>query len=573
MLGPLKNRMQPAGTPPGLLLHIGAGRGDDLPDYLEAGFEQIVLVEANPDLEPLLQGKLAAQPGARLISAAVTGADEADMAQVPLNILNYPELNSIRTPERLHALLPGIRVKDQYQVKALSVAELFETIPAPAPDQVNWLVLETPGSELAILEAMQACGDLLQGFTHVTLRCDAEPYFAGGTSAPALLDWMQARFFKLEERSDDDPDWPVLWFSRDDVALQNAALSARAQELEQALGTAQAEAEARGAALEAEQTRANGLEQSLAERQTALDDTEAARAEASALCETLRAELGEARSTATDAAEALRAELEAEQARAKALEESLAERQTALDDTEAARSEASALCETLRAERDETAEREKALQSTLEETQNAARGQTNTLRLDLAAERTRSGALDDRLATREARLQEVEAAHAEASQVAETLRAELDAAADREAALKTRLEEAGSEAAAEAEALRTELGAAVEAEQARTAELEEALAERQAQLDEAEAGRAEEMRMSMRLQSLAQLDKVELQDRYNQLRKDHAAQSDLLQQLTLKLNSAAGFLRQLPTLEADIANRIGGGAKDSDSEQSQGGSE
>lgn len=49
-LAPLPALMRELGIPPKGVVHVGAHRGQEIPIYREAGFERIVLVEANPDI-------------------------------------------------------------------------------------------------------------------------------------------------------------------------------------------------------------------------------------------------------------------------------------------------------------------------------------------------------------------------------------------------------------------------------------------------------------------------------------------------------------------------------------------
>lgn len=325
MLGAYKSRLGPN---PNLVLHVGAGDGTDLPDYLAAGFKHIYLVEPNPEREDALTEAVADHDQAHLIAAALTGEDLARRARVDLNVLNHADLSSIRTPDGLLRLLPGIKVKSTPQVKALSIRSLFADLPKLTRSQENWLVLETPGTELAILKAMIKA-KVLTHFEFVTLRCDAETYFVGGNTAGDVLKLMQAQSYQLMGQSDDDPDWPVFWFVRDKNALKKAADDAALKKLEKTHARTQATARtlkkelsaARAALAEAEA--ALDTQRTEAEARHAADQTtlENLRTQLEDELNKARAEVAEAEArqeSDRDAADSSRATLEEELSKTKA---------------------------------------------------------------------------------------------------------------------------------------------------------------------------------------------------------------------------------------------------------------
>lgn len=218
-------------TPSGnVLLHIGAGHGFRRGLVADHEFSQIILVEPNPRLRRSLKGIEANDERVKFIHAGVAQTD----GEAPLNILNFSEMSSLKRPDDLRKLLPGIKVIDKPIVETISVATLCKTV--PELEQVGGahaLIVEAPGSEFEIIEGLKDEGTL-GSFQSVVIRCAVEAYYEDARPLDDVLALLTGSAFRLvEQDAESDPDWPILKFERDTVRMENELLKSKLAQIEQ----------------------------------------------------------------------------------------------------------------------------------------------------------------------------------------------------------------------------------------------------------------------------------------------------------------------------------------------------
>ena len=268
----------------GVVIHIGAGLCEELSSYLEAGFEAIYLVEPNADSLAQLQPRLAGYGHIHVFPLAVS----TETGRAALHVLNFADLSSLRQPTALKQILPGAHIIEDRQVDTDTLESVLELVPGLSAQKHNMLVLEAPGEETAILEALAQSG-LRDCFQSLVVRCSLEPYFEGESSIKTVLPALEAIGYSLESRDyDSDPDWPLYIFRLDAVRLETEKLNAEIVTLKAQTGNlneqlASARAQLARMQHEASETR-KGLEEQLAARAAELET----RAET---VETLKAQL------------------------------------------------------------------------------------------------------------------------------------------------------------------------------------------------------------------------------------------------------------------------------------------
>ena len=209
-------------------MHIGAGLGVRIPDYLEAGFRQIILVEPNPEILPVLQETARAHDTITVLGAAIA----PKTGPVTLNVLNFAEQSALRKPTALKSILPGVQVVGQPVVDGLSVAALMATLPEVLASEVNYLVIEAPGEEGPILTAL-AAGSYLSKFECLEMSFPDLACFEGAANAADITAVLQEHDYLIESVSTDlDPDWPQYQLRLDTVAVQNKVISQKLAELD-----------------------------------------------------------------------------------------------------------------------------------------------------------------------------------------------------------------------------------------------------------------------------------------------------------------------------------------------------
>lgn len=543
---------EPAGAC--MVVHLGAGTGEDLTAHLAQGAERVLLVEPDPDLQPHLQALAAAHPGAEITVLPV--AVGAEPGSAPLAVCNCSALSSLAAPlPELAALFPGLAVLRQEPVPVARLAEILAPLALP-PDRSALLVIDTPGAEAEVLAQLLAGEDgLAAGFGRVLLRAPRVPLWQGGQPAQALLAQLDEAGYRLERREEEDPDFPVFATRYDAGLVELRALRAAVAEagrVQEGLRAdlarseaARAEQESRAATFEGKArdraSRIAALETALAEARSEAETAGAAAQDTSLRVIALEAAQREAGLRAVEQAKTLTSQ-EAEIAKLKAkLAKALS---TQAEDEAARQAEWQAETARLTAARDEAASRAEAVARQLsqrdEQLRGAEAGQTVLRRkLDEAL---------SRLAEQEAARARAEAELAAGDENSAAALAELQREA---AARQAWLDRAGQDLAAQvarAEQLETELAARDAALAAGEAELERlraALHEQAPRLESLEADLAEK-------DQELKAGRVEMRRQRGLLEDLRAAQRDLEARLAVEERRGRHAETEISRAEAQL---------------------
>ncbi len=183
------------------VIHLGAGYCREMDAHLASGAARIVLVEANPEIAAELRLQFAAAPRIAIIEAAVAGKG----GPAKLRVYNFANVSSLRTSETLFSLYPGLRLVREISVNAVSAVEFLKDLSLKRGD-ANHLVIDTPGEQGAIVEALSSAG-VLALFSLVTVQGEAKTPYDGAKNAPAVKKALEKSGFDIVSEGD-DPDRP-----------------------------------------------------------------------------------------------------------------------------------------------------------------------------------------------------------------------------------------------------------------------------------------------------------------------------------------------------------------------------
>ncbi|NDY96288.1 FkbM family methyltransferase [Wenzhouxiangella limi] len=207
--------------PPDAIIHLGAGLCRELPTWQQTGAKRIVLVEPNPELLAELRRSTADHDNVEIIAAAI--ADQPGRGSFPL--FNFPLLSSLREPTGLYHSLPGLQQTGRATVEQLTVDQLLDRLGIDIQTG-NWLVIDTPGEEAAVIDQLQR-SDRLHHFARIFLSAGIEPLYEGAKSAADLVIQLQAQGFEPASQPDTtDADWPRHHLRLDRMALECKRLKA-----------------------------------------------------------------------------------------------------------------------------------------------------------------------------------------------------------------------------------------------------------------------------------------------------------------------------------------------------------
>ena len=209
------------------IVHLGAGTCSDLARWQAANPRRIVLVEPNPHHTHHLTAHARGDERVHVFQQAV-----GDPGASPrLRRFNIPALSSLREPTGLLEIFPGLHTERELDVEVIETPAFVQSLELET-DHKHWLVIDTPGEEAAIVNALHASGQLNQ-FERIVLRCGVEPLYRDSERAAVVLGRLREAGYDIEQRDDSDPDRPSWTLDRNALRLDNQALRLRIAELEQ----------------------------------------------------------------------------------------------------------------------------------------------------------------------------------------------------------------------------------------------------------------------------------------------------------------------------------------------------
>ena len=280
-----------------LVLHIGAGATGALDSHAKLSPRRLVLVEGDAEMARELSLAARALPAAEVLSHAVSPtAGELTWHRYNLRALNGP-----LPAAGLEAYYPRLRTVSTETVRSVAIADLVDQL-LPAGATGNLLVLDVPGQEVALLEALGV--ERLTRFDKVLVH-GRNLDTGHGQALAASLAWLKAHHVVVAPSNADAPKrlWETVAGVVDRRAVEVSRLEAQLDsvvrqrdELAFQLKAAQEADRAAQAASEAELAR--WAQQAEAGKQAAadalartMDEHRATEAALSASLEQLRAEL------------------------------------------------------------------------------------------------------------------------------------------------------------------------------------------------------------------------------------------------------------------------------------------
>lgn len=135
------------------VLHVGAHMGEEVEAYRRFGFNQIHLVEANPEILPALSEKFANDKSVEIISVAL--GDELGEVEFSVHKTQKGgmESASILKLARLGQIVPVFSSEKTYTVPLYTIDSLVAN--ATIPETVGLLTVDVQGAELLVLRGAQ----------------------------------------------------------------------------------------------------------------------------------------------------------------------------------------------------------------------------------------------------------------------------------------------------------------------------------------------------------------------------------------------------------------------------------
>jgi predicted nuclease with TOPRIM domain len=193
------------------IIHIGAGYGAELHDYIASGAREIILIEPLPALASDLIKKANTlgdnSRNIHVIEVAIT----IDSSTNKLREFNLPGIASLRDPKGLKTLFPGLKTVAQHNVQTLTACELVQRF-GPVEGETAMLVVEAPGETLSAIRSL-AEADQLKRFRYINLTANPEPLYTRSGRAEEVLRVLEQNGYEQLSCDDKEPDW-IKWCFR-----------------------------------------------------------------------------------------------------------------------------------------------------------------------------------------------------------------------------------------------------------------------------------------------------------------------------------------------------------------------
>ncbi len=208
------------------IVHIGAGRCREYDEYKAAGARRIVLIEPDPESARYLRENFGGEEETQVIEKAVT----ASGGPVQLQIYNVRRFSSLREPTGLSELYPGLRTVGEAAPETWSPRQMCEELGIDS-HKFNWLIVDAPGEEGAILENLREEG-LLEQFEKVSLYAGISALYEGNLPAEKILSELEEMGYEeISMEDDEEPERPRWTLYRDEVKVRNSQLEKKIKEL------------------------------------------------------------------------------------------------------------------------------------------------------------------------------------------------------------------------------------------------------------------------------------------------------------------------------------------------------
>ncbi len=270
---------------PQAVLHIGAGGGDDIDVYLDLTDSRVHLVEPQPACVERLEGRVADADHIELVQLAAAAASGSQA----FHMLSVPRFSGFLPAGAFREQMPGLFETACVEVETAGLADMVGRF-GLRPGGDNWLVVDAPGVESLLVEALEASSEA-PVFSHVFLTASADGIPEAAEPMPSLAERLGAIGYRQVGANDsEDADWPRSHFELDPIVFDAAHQAAKARKLRETLTRLEAEHKAalarKDEALEAQREEFAGRERAASEAlTTATSELESLQAQFRALQE------------------------------------------------------------------------------------------------------------------------------------------------------------------------------------------------------------------------------------------------------------------------------------------------
>jgi len=165
------------------VIHVGAHQGEEVEAYLDAGFERVVLIEANPRLSEYLLQRFADDVRVRVFNCAIADHDGFVDLHIHTSRTGNTEPASILPLKRFKEIVKTLHTPETLRVPCYLLDTLLE-LNGMSADEFSLLNVDVQGAELLVLKGarrvLDAVGSVISEVSLIELYedCAAEQEIA-----------------------------------------------------------------------------------------------------------------------------------------------------------------------------------------------------------------------------------------------------------------------------------------------------------------------------------------------------------------------------------------------------------
>ena len=210
----------------GKLIHVGAGSGNDLNDYVTQNFSDILLIEPIPKVFKQLESKIiklnkiSAECNISALNFAVSNTTDTDKEKT-FYITQPNRYSGLHKANKLKTLFQNLKTEQEIKINTISLTDLIKKLTLDK-NKKNALVLQINGAEFGVLTKARA--DDLMLFSSIVIQQGKNDYFEQASGKIDLTTLMKDKGFQLAIKADNDVVFSSLVFRKDESSLKIKAL-------------------------------------------------------------------------------------------------------------------------------------------------------------------------------------------------------------------------------------------------------------------------------------------------------------------------------------------------------------
>jgi FkbM family methyltransferase len=211
----------------GKLIHVGAGSGNDLNDYLAQNFSEILFLEPIPKVFKQLESKItklnkiSAECSISALNVALYSTTNTNKEKL-FYITQPTRYSGFHKADKLKTLFQNLKTEQEIKVNTLSFTDLIKTSRLNK-NKKNAIVFQINGAEYDVLAKAEPADLML--FSSIVIQQVKNNYFAQPKAETDLTTLMKAKGFQLVTEAYNDVVYTSLVFRKDESIIKLKALN------------------------------------------------------------------------------------------------------------------------------------------------------------------------------------------------------------------------------------------------------------------------------------------------------------------------------------------------------------